>query len=90
METEIDRPTLKDHVLHVLLVILVVVVIWSLVTGCQPMQAGRYDADHGTPFAHAPTSPDPVSWTQYLVALGVAVASGGGVHYAHTRRKKAA
>lgn len=88
METEIDRPGVKDHVLHVLLVLLVLTVIWSL-SACAPMQAGRYDADHGTPFAHAPSSPDPVSWTQYLVALGVAVASGGGVHYAHTRKKKA-
>lgn len=37
METEIDPPTLKDHVLHVLLVILTVVVIWSLITGCGPI-----------------------------------------------------
>lgn len=34
MEMETDRPTLKDHILHVFLLLLTVFVIWSCTVRC--------------------------------------------------------
>lgn len=69
METEIDRPALHDHALHTLLVLALVIGLTVFLAGCAAMQAGRVDGDAGTPFAHAPTSANPVDWAGYLYVM---------------------
>lgn len=57
--------------------------------GCASMQAGRRDADSGTPFAHAPYAGSPVDWAGYLISLVVSAAAGAGAaDQVHRRKRK--
>lgn len=46
METETDRPTLKDHVLHAVLLLATVIVLWACTVRCSVLDDVEVCMEH--------------------------------------------